>query len=82
MPEQRLWAPWRMEYILGPKSGDCIFCIGADDGDDAARYVVFRGERCFVMLNAYPYNNGHLMVRPTATSRRWRTWTNANCSRP
>ena len=64
MPEQRLWAPWRMEYILGPKSGDCIFCIGADDGDDAARYVVFRGERCFVMLNAYPYNNGHLMVAP------------------
>jgi ATP adenylyltransferase len=64
MPEQRLWAPWRMEYILGPKSGECIFCAGPSAGDDAERYIVARGERCFVILNAFPYNSGHLMVAP------------------
>jgi ATP adenylyltransferase len=55
--EQRLWAPWRIEYIKGPKEDECIFCTRRD-------YVVFEGERCFVMLNAYPYTNGHVMVSP------------------
>jgi ATP adenylyltransferase len=62
--EQRLWAPWRLEYIKGPKPDECIFCRAARSGDDAESYVVARGERCFVMLNAYPYNNGHVMVSP------------------
>jgi ATP adenylyltransferase len=62
--EQRLWAPWRLEYIKGPKSDECIFCVKPDAGDDGASYIVTRGERCFVMLNAYPYNNGHVMVAP------------------
>jgi ATP adenylyltransferase len=62
--EQRLWAPWRLEYIKGPKSDECIFCVKPADGDDRANYVVTRGTRCFVMLNAYPYNNGHVMVAP------------------
>ena len=57
MTEQRLWAPWRIEYIKGPKEDECIFCERRD-------YVVFEGERCFVMLNAYPYTNGHVMVSP------------------
>ena len=60
----RLWAPWRIEYIKGPKDGDCIFCSALAADDDAARYVLHRGERCFVMLNAYPYTNGHVMVSP------------------
>ena len=64
MPEKRLWAPWRLEYIKGPKDGECIFCVGPESGDDRAKYVVRRGEHCFTMLNAYPYNNGHLMVSP------------------
>ena len=64
MPEKRLWAPWRLEYIKGPKDGECIFCVGPASGDDRAKYVVRRGEHCFTMLNAYPYNNGHLMVSP------------------
>jgi ATP adenylyltransferase len=55
--EQRLWAPWRMEYIEGPKDDECIFCARRD-------HVVAEGERCFVMLNAYPYTNGHVMVSP------------------
>jgi ATP adenylyltransferase len=64
MSEQRLWAPWRLEYIKGPKSGECIFCTAAASTDDAAAHVVHRGERCFSMLNAYPYSNGHLMIAP------------------
>ena len=66
MAEQRLWAPWRLEYIKGPKSGECIFCLARDAGpeQDAEHHVVHRGERVFSMLNAFPYNNGHLMVSP------------------
>src|SRR2546425_1909675 len=64
MPEERLWAPWRLEYIKGPKDEECIFCAGPAAGDDRGKYIVRRGEQCFAMLNAYPYNNGHLMVSP------------------
>ena len=65
MADQRLWAPWRLRYVQGER-GDpgCIFCLAAEPGDDDARYVLHRGERCFVMLNAFPYNSGHLMVAP------------------
>jgi ATP adenylyltransferase len=66
MPEERLWAPWRLDYIKGPKPEECIFCAALRDDDDAGRHVVARGERCFVMLNAFPYNNGHLMISPDA----------------
>ncbi len=64
MSEQRLWAPWRLDYIRGPKPDDCILCERPGAGDDAESYVVHRGERCFVILNAFPYNNGHVMVSP------------------
>jgi ATP adenylyltransferase len=64
MAEQRLWAPWRLDYIKGPKPDECIFCERPRLGDDAAAYIVERGERCFTMLNAFPYNNGHLMISP------------------
>ena len=64
MAEQRLWAPWRLDYIKGEKPDECIFCSKPADGDDRASLILARGERCFVMLNAYPYNNGHLMVAP------------------
>src|SRR4051812_16847183 len=66
MPEQRLWAPWRLEYITGPKADECVFCAGADSGDDRTRHIVHRGDYAFVLLNAYPYANGHLMVAPYA----------------
>jgi ATP adenylyltransferase len=65
MAQQRLWAPWRMKYVQGERKGSgCIFCLDAEAGDDEARHVLHRGERCFVMLNAFPYNSGHLMVYP------------------
>jgi ATP adenylyltransferase len=62
--EERLWAPWRLDYIKGPKSEECIFCAMPAQGDDESAYIVHRGRSCFVILNAYPYNNGHVMVAP------------------
>jgi ATP adenylyltransferase len=62
--EQRLWAPWRLDYIKGPKPEECIFCAKPEAGDDAGSHIVARGQKCFVMLNTFPYNNGHAMVSP------------------
>lgn len=61
---QVLWAPWRMDYIAGAKPEDCIFCEKAGETDDAKNFVLFRGKLTFVLLNIYPYNNGHLMIAP------------------
>jgi ATP adenylyltransferase len=64
MAEQRLWAPWRLRYVRGERKDEgCIFCLAAG-GDDEERHVLMRGERALVMLNAFPYNSGHLMVSP------------------
>lgn len=62
----RLWAPWRMEYILAEKTADagCIFCIGEDHAADREKLVLHRTKHSLVMLNRYPYTNGHLMVAP------------------
>lgn len=60
------WTPWRMPYILGQKGGGCIFCHKAAQDEDRENLIVWRGEHCFVLLNLYPYNNGHLMVAPYA----------------
>jgi ATP adenylyltransferase len=62
---ERLWAPWRLQYIQGEKVGECIFCA-KPALDDAAALIAHRGERCFVMLNAFPYTSGHVMVAPYA----------------
>jgi ATP adenylyltransferase len=59
----RLWAPWRLEYLKGEKSSDCIFCSKPALSDDDA-FIVHRGSSCYVILNAFPYTNGHLMVAP------------------
>lgn len=64
-----LHAPWRIQYILGPKtpadgSGGSIFTRIAQSSDDEANLVIARGRSCFAMLNNYPYNGGHLMVIP------------------
>jgi len=61
---ERLWAPWRAPYILGPKEEGCLLCrIGGEKKDDR-NLVLWRGRLCFVMMNLYPYNSGHLMVVP------------------
>jgi len=62
-----LWAPWRREFIDAPKEEGCIFChYPAETGPAADRknLIVGRTARSFVILNKYPYNNGHLMVVP------------------
>lgn len=64
MAERPLWAPWRIEYILSPKQGECIFCEAAAGDESHARWVVDRGELCFTILNAYPYGPGHVLVAP------------------
>ncbi|HJW14956.1 MAG TPA: HIT domain-containing protein [Thermoanaerobaculia bacterium] len=59
-----LFAPWRYEYLVADKTGGCIFCEAAQTADGEDSLVVFRGERVFVILNRYPYTNGHVMVAP------------------
>ena len=63
MDDRPLWAPWRIEYIKRPRTDECIFCSAAQGGEHGWA-VVDRGERCFTMLNAYPYTSGHVMVAP------------------
>jgi ATP adenylyltransferase len=61
---ERLWAPWRLEYISSAddQSG-CVFCA-AVEGGDAEKLVVHRGARVIVLLNKFPYTSGHVMVAP------------------
>lgn len=66
---EHLWAPWRMAYIdSGGKPDGCIFCgkATAEAEQDEENLVVHRGPRCFVLMNLFPYNNGHLMIAPYA----------------
>ncbi len=61
-----LFAPWRYEYLVSDKRDGCIFCEAAASPDEGRSLVVFRGKRVFVLLNRYPYTNGHVMVAPFA----------------
>jgi ATP adenylyltransferase len=64
MTHQPLWAPWRMTYVGAPKSADCIFCAQPEGGADKGALVLTASEHAAVMLNRYPYGNGHLLVAP------------------
>ncbi len=62
---KRIWAPWRMDYVEGKvKENDCIFCSRAAMDDNAENLIVHRGQHAFVILNRFPYTNGHTMVVP------------------
>jgi len=61
---RHLWSPWRLEYLMGPAADRCIFCHAAQSSDDRENLVLHRGERAFLILNRYPYNNGHFMAVP------------------
>ena len=62
---ERLWAPWRLEYVQNADKQDgCIFCAAAASDDDEGQLVVHRGEHAFVLLNKFPYASGHLLVAP------------------
>lgn len=60
---ERLWSPWRLAYVSGGEPRGCVFCDAQTNGQ-AEPLVLFGGVTCFVILNLYPYNNGHLMVVP------------------
>lgn len=79
MNYEQLWAPWRINYILGEKTAaqpapnlqllpgadaECFLCQCAPEGDDRQRFVVYRTPLTIVVLNRYPYNNGHLLIAP------------------
>ena len=60
-----LWAPWRMNYILSDGKGDdCIFCPGEKRKKDEERLILYVSPQIMVIMNRYPYNNGHLLVAP------------------
>ncbi len=63
---KQLWAPWRMEYITTEmeKAEGCIFCNFPAENNDEKNLIAYRAEKCFVILNKFPYNNGHVMVVP------------------
>lgn len=60
------WTPWRGEFVKGehPKDERCVLCVKHEETDDRANLVLYRGATCYVMLNLYPYNPGHLMIVP------------------
>lgn len=58
-----IWAPWRIEYIRGPKSKECFFCVKSAR-DCLGDHVIYKGQHAFVLLNDFPYNPGHLLVAP------------------
>ncbi len=59
-----LYSPWRLEYILSKKDGKCIFCVKPSDEKDDEHLILYRSKYSFVIMNTFPYNNGHIMVVP------------------
>jgi ATP adenylyltransferase len=59
-----LWAPWRMDYILREKKKGCFFCNKLKEKKNKKNLILYQGEYGFVVMNKYPYTNGHLMVVP------------------
>jgi len=66
----QIWAPWRHAYVANPKppgaTDECFICKGLAQADDRANLIAQRGPRSVVLLNRFPYNNGHLLVAPNA----------------
>ena len=59
-----IWAPWRIDYVTKEKEDVCIFCEKPKEKDDRKNLILYRGESGFIILNRYPYSNGHLMSVP------------------
>ena len=61
---EQIWAPWRVEFIKMGKPEGCFLCDKPKQNNDAANYILYRGDKNFILLNSYPYNPGHLMIAP------------------
>lgn len=63
---ENLWAPWRMRYVkdVDKNKKGCVFCVAPQENDDKKKHLLYRGKYCFVIMNIFPYNNGHLMIVP------------------
>jgi ATP adenylyltransferase len=64
---QYIWAPWRMRYIQSAgdnKTKSCFLCDKPEEDRDADNYLLYRSGKCFIIMNSFPYNPGHLMVAP------------------
>ena len=61
-----LWTPWRMEFIMGEKPEGCLFCTKKQEPEkkDKENYILHRGATCYILLNLFPYTNGHMMIVP------------------
>ena len=63
---KKIWAPWRIRYIemAMERSEGCIFCSKINQNEDDKNLILYRGKKCFIIMNKFPYNPGHLMVAP------------------
>ena len=61
---EQIWAPWRIEYIEMEKPKGCILCDKPKENNDPLNYILYRGDKNFIIMNSYPYNPGHLMIAP------------------
>ena len=59
-----IWAPWRSHFVLSKKEKGCIFCKRLKMKDSLKNLILYRGEKCFVILNKFPYNSGHALIVP------------------
>lgn len=60
----KLWAPWRIKYLTQKKEKTCLFCRVQAQESDKKNHIILRSQYCFVLLNRFPYNNGHLLIAP------------------
>jgi ATP adenylyltransferase len=61
---EHLWAPWRIQYVTRPKESGCILCQKSKENKDETNFILHRSQNNFIILNAFPYNPGHLMIAP------------------
>lgn len=61
---EQLWAPWRIQYVTRPKETGCILCQKPKENKDETNFILHRSQNNFIILNAFPYNPGHLMIAP------------------
>lgn len=59
-----LYSPWRLQYVLSAKEDGCIFCLKPQADEDKKHLILYRSKTSFVIMNTYPYNNGHLLIVP------------------